>query len=134
MDAPATTSAELRKFGVVVGLALAVVFGALLPWLFGRSFPLWPLVAGGILLAVGLVAPRALAWPHRLWMTVGHGLGWFNSRVILSALFFVLILPVGLVMRLFGRAAMRRPRDADATSYRIASARATDPKSMERPF
>jgi len=134
MAAPDPAPSELRKFGLVVGVVLAVMFGVVLPWIFNRALPLWPYVAGGILVIVALVAPRALAWPHRLWMLMGHGLGWFNSRVILSALFFLLIFPIGLVMRLFGRSAMLRRRDAQAATYRIASARAPDPKSMERPF
>ena len=132
--APDATAPELRKFGLVMGVALAVMFGGVLPWLFNRAFPMWPHVAGGIFVVIALVAPRALAWPHRLWMLVGHGLGWFNSRLILSVLFFVLIFPIGLVMRLFGRTAMLRRRDAQATTYRIASSRTPDAKSMERPF
>jgi len=129
-----TSTQELRKFGLAVGIALGVVFGAILPWIFNRAYPVWPWIAGGVLVALALVAPRALAWPHRGWMIVGHGLGWFNTRVILSALFFVLVVPVGLVMRALGRSPMLRTRDADAQSYRIASARRNDPKAMEKPF
>lgn len=134
MVAENTSTEELRKFGLVVGLALAAVFGAMLPWIFDRPYPLWPLVAGGVLIALALLAPRALAWPHRGWMIVGHGLGWFNSRVILSALFFVLVMPIGLVMRVLGRSTMLRARDANADTYRITSTRAADRKAMEKPF
>jgi hypothetical protein len=129
-----TPVSELRKFGLAVGIALAVVFGAVLPWIFGRAYPTWPWIAAGVLVALALVVPRALAWPHRGWMAVGHALGWFNTRVILSALFFVLIVPIGLAMRALGRGPMRGGRDANAASYRIPSARAEDPKAMEKPF
>ena len=134
MSALQASTQELRKFGLAVGGALGVVFGALLPWIFNRAYPAWPWVAGGILVALALAAPRALAWPHRGWMTVGHALGWFNTRVILSALFFVLIVPVGLVMRALGRAPMRAGRDPKVASYRIPSTVAEDPKAMEKPF
>lgn len=130
----ATSTQELRKFGLAVGIALAVVFGAVLPWIFNREYRAWPWIAGAILVLFALVAPRALDWPHRGWMKVGHALGWFNTRLILSALFFVLVMPVGLVMRAFGRGPMAKSRDAAAQSYRIASSRAADPKAMEKPF
>jgi hypothetical protein len=134
MAAPQTSTQELRKFGLAVGIALAVVFGALLPWIFNRAYPTWPWIAGGVLVALALVVPRALEWPHRGWMIVGHALGWFNTRVILSVLFFVLVVPVGLLMRALGRGTMRGGREPQATSYRIPSARSADPKAMEKPF
>ena len=125
---------ELRKFGFVMAAAVAVVFGIVLPWIFGRAWPTWPFVVAGIIVAFALVWPRALAPVLRGWMKVGHALGWVNSRIILSVLFFGVVLPLGLLMRLFGKDPVARRRDASATSYRIAAAPQADPKSMEKPF
>ena len=125
---------ELRKFGFVMAAAVAVVFGIVLPWIFGRAWPTWPFVVAGIIVAFALVWPRALAPVLRGWMKVGHALGCVNSRIILSVLFFGVVLPLGLLMRLFGKDPVARRRDASATSYRIAAAPQADPKSMEKPF
>ena len=132
--APALTSRELRQFGLVMAAALVVVFGLALPWLFSRPLPTWPYAAAGALVALALAVPRALGPLHRVWMKVGHALGWVNTRIILSALFFVLVFPIGLLMRLFGKDTIMRSRDPNLESYRIASAPKADPKSMEKPF
>ena len=60
-------------------------------------------VTGAVLLAAGLVAPRALAAPNRVWWRFAQVLGWINTRVLLTAFFFAVITPVGVVMRLCGR-------------------------------
>ncbi len=52
-------------------------------------------------------------------MKIGHMLGWVNTRVILGIFFYVLLTPMGLVMRLFRADPMRRNRDRRAKSYRI---------------
>lgn len=125
---------ELRKFGLVMASAIIAVFGYALPWLFGRGTPTWPFVLGGVFAAFAFAWPRALGPVQRGWMKVGHALGWVNSRIILSLLFYVLVMPLGLLMRLLGKDTVARRRDPAAASYRIASTPSPDPKSMEKPF
>jgi hypothetical protein len=55
------------------------------------------------LVLAGLLAPRALRPLHRAWMRLGAALGWLNTRVILTLVFFLVVTPTGLVMKLFGR-------------------------------
>jgi len=129
---PATS--ELRKFGFVMAAAIGVVFGLALPWLFGRPWPTWPFVLAAAFAGCGLVAPRALGPVQRAWLKLGQALGWFNSRLVLSLVFFIVVMPLGLVMRLAGKDPVARRRDPDAASYRIASAASDDPRSMEKPF
>ena len=124
---------ELRRFGLVLAVALVVVFVLLLPWLFGRTWPRWPWPVAGVLLALALVYPRALAPLHRGWMKVGHVLGAVNSRIVLGALFFLIIVPLGFLLRVLGKNPMRS-RDPKASSYRIEITRRNDGKDMERPF
>jgi len=56
-----------------------------------------------------------------------------HTRIILGVLFYVLILPMGLIMRLFGNDPMARKWDKSAESYRVESVR--EPKErLEKPF
>jgi hypothetical protein len=55
-----------------------------------------------------LAAPRILNVPHRLWIAFGDGLAWFNTRLILTLVFFLAVTPTGLVMRLFGRSPLEQ--------------------------
>ncbi len=125
---------ELRKFGLVMAAAIAVVFGLALPWLFGRPWPAWPFWLAGAFVAFAAVWPRALAPVQRGWLKIGHALGWVNSRIVLSLFFFAVVFPLGIVMRLVGKDPIARRRDPNAASYRIPSAPTGDAKSMEKPF
>ncbi len=134
MDTPPRSRRDLRKFGAVLAVAFPVVFCLLLPWLFSRPMPWWPLAVSAVLLALAAFAPAALAPVERAWLRVGHALGWLNTRILLALLFFVLVLPLGLLLRLLRKLPIARRFDPDAASYRVPSAKSDDPKSMEKPF
>jgi hypothetical protein len=116
----------LRQFGWVALLGftgLAVL--ALQEWLvfsFGLGQARLP-VAGG-LLAVGLLAallglvhPRANRFLFVGLTVLAFPIGFVLSYVIMTTLFFVIIAPIGVVMRLLGHDPMRREIDPDADSY-----------------
>lgn len=108
----------LRSFGLIVGgiFALIGVWPAL--WR-GQPPRLWGLLAGGVLIGLGLVWPRSLAHVYRLWMAVGEVLGWINTRLILGVLFYGLFTPMGLLMRLRGKDPMRRTLTPEVETYRV---------------
>ena len=57
-----------------------------------------------IALGVGLVSvfvPKMAEWINWLWMKLAQGLGWFNSRVLLSVIFYVFLLPMAIIFRMF---------------------------------
>lgn len=134
MKQPPRSRRDLRRFGVVLAVAFPAVFCLLLPWLFSRPIPWWPLAVSGALLALAAVAPAALAPVERVWLRIGHALGFVNTRILLTLLFFLLVLPLGLLLRLMRKLPIERRFDPDAATYRVASAHSDDPKAMEKPF
>lgn len=124
---------ELRKFGLLTGGLIAGLFGLAFPFLFARPYPVWPWIIGGVLLAWALALPASLASIYKYWMRFAHILGWVNTRIILGFIFFLLITPIGLLMRLFARDPMARKFDTKATSYRVPSATARR-ENIRRPF
>ena len=124
---------ELRNFALIVAGMVVLFFGALVPWLWSWRFPAWPWYVAGSLVAWGLAAPLSLRLPHRLWMALGHGLGWVNTRLLLAIIFYLLITPMGLIMRLLGSDPMRRRLDAAAKTYRVES-RPLSRNDMETPY
>lgn len=109
---------QLRNFGLIVG----GVFGAIALWpaiIRGGDVRLWCLAVAAMLILPALVAPTVLGPAHRVWMTLGTILGWINTRLVLGVVFFVLITPIGLVLRLAGRDPMQRAFDHRATTYRV---------------
>ncbi len=127
------TAKELRHFGLLTGALFVVLFGLLFPWLADRSFPVWPWIIAVGLGVPAIVAPKILAPVYRIWISIGDVLGWINTRIILGILFFLVFLPVGFIMRLAGKDAMRRKYDSSIESYRVISPE-TNKKHFERPF
>ena len=123
----------LREFGLVTGALIAGIFGLGLPWVFDFTFPYWPWIVGGLLAAWAIVRPTGLKLVYRYWMRLALLLNRITTPIILWLVFFLIITPVGLVMRLAGRDAMARKFDAKAASYRIESHKRAK-QQMERPF
>ena len=80
-----------------------------------------------------LVAPQVLKPVFRAWTALGWVLGWINSRIIMSVVFYVIVTPTGVIMRLFGSDPMGRKFDPSCASYRVPS-RQVPTQSMDRPF
>ena len=124
---------ELRNFAFLLAGMIAAVFGLLLPWIWSFEYPTWPWIAAIALAACGAVAPVLLALPYRWWMRFAEVLGWINNRIILSAVFFLLILPFGVLRRTFGGDPMRRKLDSEAQSYRVER-NADHRADLRRPY
>lgn len=93
----------LRNFGITMAVALGLL--ATLVFFLG-SHPERAYWLGGIgaaFLLLVFVLPSILKPIHLLWMGLALFLGYFMSRILLTLLFFVIITPIGLVMRLFGK-------------------------------
>ena len=106
---------QLREFGMLIGLGFPILIGWVLPSLFGHEFRTWTLWVGITGLILGLTAPRLLHYPYKCWMALGLSLGWFNSRIILSLVYIIVLLPIAFVMRLIGYDPLRRRRKAEKT-------------------
>ena len=123
---------ELRSFGLLLGALVAAIFG-LWPLWRHHSMPLWPWIIAGALWMGALIAPRGLRYLHFGWTRLGHALGRVNTPIIFSLLYAVAFIPLGMVMRLWGRDRMQRKFDRATESYRVAS-HPRPAKHMERPF
>jgi hypothetical protein len=123
-----------RKFGFVVGGLLALLGGLLFFW---RHRTVWGAalgVPGAVLLLLAAAAPGLLAGPHRGWLAFAKVLGRINAFVFLSIVFFLILTPLGLVLRLFGRDELRRRGRPPASMWTPYPERNLDPKHFERIF
>jgi len=128
-----TDKQMLRSFGLITGAIISALFGLFLPWVFNYDLPYWPWIITGILWGWAMLSPSTLMPVYRIWMKVGYGLGWINSRIILGVMFYVIFLPSGLIMRLAGKDPMKRTLDKNQESYRIHHPERTK-DHVERPF
>ena len=96
------TAQEGRKFAFTVGIAF-VVLGAISAWR-GHHLPpriLWAL--GGLLILAGIAVPTRLTRLHTWWMALAHAISKVTAPIFVGAAFFLVLTPVGALMRLFGR-------------------------------
>jgi len=106
---------QLREFGLLIGFGFPILIGWLLPALFGHEFRAWTLWIGIPGLILGLVAPRLLHYPYKVWMALGHALGWVNSHIILGLVFILVLQPIAYIMRLTGYDPLKRRRKEEKT-------------------
>lgn len=123
---------QLRNFGLILASGLGLLFG-IIPLIRHHDLHTIPLMIAGFILALSFIKASLLKVIYKPWMKIGHVLGWINTRIILGVIYFLLITPIGLVMRLFGVDRMHRCYDKSMTSYRIHSHQ-SQPQDMERPF
>ena len=126
-------AAGYRKFGLVTAAIIVGLFGLALPWLFGKTYPLWPWVLAGTLAALALIVPMALQPVYIVWMKFGGVMGWINTRLILGILFYLIFFPVGIIMRIAGKDPMHRKLEKGMNSYRVTS-KAEPKDNVERPY
>jgi len=131
MDEP--TTRHLRKFGLTVG-GIFLVLGTV-SWL--RDHDLAPKIlwcVGTMLVVPGAVAPRALAGVERVWMRMAGVLGHVNARIILTLVFFLLMTPVGAVLRLFRDPLNRKLGDGRESNWTKRTVEPVDPARYEQQF
>ena len=113
---------KLRSFGLIVAAGFAII--ALWPTVFrGQNPRMGALALSVVLSAMAFVFPPALKPFHRVLMSIGETLGWVNSRIILSVVYYVLIVPIGAIRRMTGKDAMRRKFEPAAETYKIPRSR-----------
>jgi hypothetical protein len=101
------------------GLVFASVFLLIAAWpLVSGLAPRW--WAGGLAAAFALIAwlrPASLARLNRLWIGLGLVLGKVVSPIALGIVYFGIVTPIGLVMRLAGKDPLRLRREPGAGTY-----------------
>ena len=108
---------ELNLFGLVL-LVVAGLVGAILFWRFDA-----PSAARVIWILGGVVALLHYAFPFLRrplyfgWMYATYPIGWVISHTVLAAIFYLVMTPIGVVLRAVGWDPLQRRIDRDAATY-----------------
>ena len=87
-----------RSFGIVFFIVFLLI--ALYPLLKDNDLRIWSLVISFIFLILGLINSTILTPLNRLWFKFGLLLGKFISPLIMGIIFFIVVTPIGIIMRL----------------------------------
>lgn len=127
----AATRLSNRAFGFAFTIVFTVV-GAI-AWLAFDTHLLWPFIVSAIFLVLALALPSYLMPLNRLWGRFAIRLARFNNGLILGVIYFVVLTPLGLLLR--GRDTMRRTAGrAGGTSYLLPVRRQTTAENLHDFF
>jgi hypothetical protein len=102
---------------------------------FGWYLPAWTLVAAATcLIAIYYLIPSWQTAIYRGWLLSVAPIGFIISHVLLALVFYLLITPIGWLMKAVGYDPMSRTFDASAASYWVARRPSSDSRSYFRQF
>jgi len=113
------TRAELKYFGLIFAGFFGLV-GAFIGWRFEAwtvARVMW--VIGGAVGVIYYLLPAAQPWIYRGWIYLTFPISWVMSHLILGAVYYLILTPIGLIMRMLGHDPMRRKIDRGAATYWI---------------
>ena len=90
-----------RSFGIVFFVVFLLI--ALYPLTHGGEIRIWSLIISIIFLILGLLDSKILAPLNKIWFKFGILLGKIVSPLIMGIIFFLVVTPIGFIMRLLGK-------------------------------
>ena len=124
---------EVRKFGLLFG-AIGIAVTIYLAWTGNQYWP-WAIGFAGFFVLSGLFAPGVLRPVYVAWMRLAFVLGWINTRILLSLFFYLVMTPIGLLLRMMGKDLLDERIDREAHSYWVRrDAPPFDPEQYRRLF
>ena len=104
-----TEQSSEKSFGVVFSIVFLIV--ALYPLITSTGLRIWALVVSIIFFLLAFLAPKILVLPNKLWFKFGLLLGSIVAPIVMAFVYFVTVLPTGLIMRLLGKDLLKQKLD-----------------------
>ena len=90
-----------RNFGIVFSIVFLII--SLWPLLSQNDIRIWSLIISGIFLILGLINSKLLLPLNKIWFKFGILLGNFIAPIVMGIVYFMVVTPTGLIMRLLGK-------------------------------
>jgi len=106
-----------KSFGIVFSIVSFIV--GLYPLSKSQDLHIWALLIAVIFLILGYWAPKMLTIPNKLWFKFGILIGHVVTPILMALIYFLAVLPTGLIMRILGKDLLKTRLDKKAESYWI---------------
>ncbi len=123
-----------KEFGLIVGGVFALLGSW---WLYRGKFLNAAYVficLGSVLILFGVLAPRLLVVPRKLWMKLAEAMSYVSSRIILAIVFFLVLTPIGLIKRAMGWDPLQRRAGSRDSFWQPYPERQKNPKHYEKMY
>ena len=122
-----------KSFGFIVAVVFCII--GVMPLYYGGSLRSWALGTAVVFMLVAVITPELLRPLNLLWHKFGLLLHRVMTPVIIGLMFFVVIAPLGFLMRATGKDPLRLKRSSTAQSYWIErTPPGPDPSTMKQQF
>ena len=119
-----------RNFGLVFFIVFLIV--GLWPLTYENPIRIWSVIISLIFLILGLMKSKLLTPLNILWFKFGMILGAIVAPIIMGVVFFLVVTPIGLVMRIMGKDILNKKYDKNKKTYWIS--RYKNMGSMKKQF
>jgi hypothetical protein len=106
-----------RSFGITFSVVFLII--GFWPLLNNESIRIWSIVISLVFLFLGLLNSKLLLPFNKIWFKFGILLGSIVSPIAMSIVFFIVVTPIGIIMRLLKKDILNRKFDNNAKSYWI---------------
>ena len=96
-----TLKKDLNKFGLTFGFFFPLIFGFIAPLVLNHDFRLCTLFVGFAFIFLGFFFPLILKTPYKIWILLGNFLGSINSKIILTIVYLIVLIPISIIMKIF---------------------------------
>ena len=119
-----------RNFGLVFFIVFLIV--SLWPLTRGEPIRIWLVIISMVFLILGLMNSKLLTPLNKLWFKFGMILGAIVAPIVMGFIFFLVVTPIGLVMRIMGKDLLNKKYDKKKNTYWIN--RYKNMSSMKKQF
>ena len=120
--------ANNRSFGILFFIVFLLI--ALWPLISSNSIRYWALILSITFLILGAINSKLLSPLKVYWIKLGEILGKIIAPLVMSLVFFIILTPIGLILRIFGKDLLKLKKNKK-NSYWLSRG---DLKSMDRQF
>ena len=106
-----------RNFGLVFFIVFLII--SLWPLIHGEPIRIWSIIASLFFLILGLINSKFLSPLNRLWFKFGIILGAIVAPIVMGVVFFLVVTPIGVIMRIMGKDLLRKKYDKKKETYWI---------------
>lgn len=125
---------ELKWFGLLL-LAFFGLLGGIIYWVNSESAVPPILWSVGLVVCIIYYSLKPLRLPlYRAWMKLISPLGWLFSHFLFGIIYYLLLTPIGLILRIFRHDPLRRRRDENAKTYWVEHSTETDPSRYFKQY
>jgi len=123
---------DLKNFGLIWAVIFLII--AFLPFFKVHEIRFWAVYTSLSFIAISLIYPNFYQqiYFYQGWIKFGNLIGKINSKIIILILFYVIFMPIGIILKILRKDLLRKKIDKLSTSYFID--REVQPQNMKNQF